>query len=110
MSKKPKEERTADIRTIFMKTTEYVHPDTGKKLAGHYCVVCRYVFIPSFDTFGNILLRHKGQKPYFFSGGVSSLRTHIARYGGLLIITLIISNCLKGTRITSMSTKTSVQN
>jgi len=82
MHKKPKEDRTADIRTLFLKTTEYVHPDIGKKLTGHYCLVCRYVLILGLNVFYNMLLRDKGVKwtAYFFAGGVSTLRTHIARY------------------------------
>ena len=86
MHEKPKEDRTADIRTIFLKTTEYAHPDTGKKLTGHYCLVCRYVLILGLNAFCNILLRDKGVRrtAYFFSGGVSTLRTHISRYDASL--------------------------
>jgi len=42
---KSKEDRTADVRTIFEKTTDYIDPDTGKTLTGHYCLLCKYVFI-----------------------------------------------------------------
>jgi hypothetical protein len=38
---KPREERTADIRLIFRRDREYVHPDTGKTLDGQWCTVCR---------------------------------------------------------------------
>lgn len=46
MCTKSKEDRTADIHTIFEKTTDYIDPDTGKMLTGHYCLVCKYVFVP----------------------------------------------------------------
>ena len=36
-----REERTADVRVIFRRDKEYVHPDTGKTLVGHWCTVCR---------------------------------------------------------------------
>jgi len=86
MHMKPKEDRTADVHTIFLKTTEYLHPDTGKKLTRHYCLVCRYVFILGLNAYCNIFLRDKGvrQTAYFFSGGISTLCTHISRYGALL--------------------------
>jgi hypothetical protein len=82
MRTKPKEERNADVRTIFKKVAEYIHLDTGKKLTGHYCLICKYVFSLWLVAFHNILARDKGvsQKVYFFAGGVSSLCTHIARY------------------------------
>lgn len=110
-----KEVRTADIRTIFMKTTEYIQPDTGKKLTGHYCLVCRYVLIPNLRAFSDILLRNKGLRPkaYFFSGGVSSLRTHIARYGIPPLINcdvVSVSNHPEGTRITSTFTRNNASN
>jgi hypothetical protein len=38
-----KEERTADIRTIFIKVTDHVNTDTGKTMTGHRCMVCKYV-------------------------------------------------------------------
>ena len=53
MHEKPKEDRMADIQTLFLKTTEYVHPDTEKKLTGHYCLVCRYVLILGLSAFNN---------------------------------------------------------
>jgi hypothetical protein len=39
-------------------------------------------FFLKFDAFCNIFPRDKGvrQVAYFFSGGTSTLRTHIARY------------------------------
>jgi len=46
MRTKQKDERTADIHTIFTKGTYQTNPETGTKLAGHYCLVCRYVFSP----------------------------------------------------------------
>jgi len=46
MRTKSKEDRTADVRTIFEKTTDYIDLDTGKMLTRHYCLLCKYVFIP----------------------------------------------------------------
>ena len=85
MHTKPKEKRTADILTIFKKTTDYIHPDTGKTADGHFCLVCRYISILVFNAFGNIFPRDKGvrETAYFLTGGISSLRTHIARYDTL---------------------------
>jgi len=87
MCKKPtgKDKCTADILTVFKKTTGYIHLDTGKTTDGHFCLVCRYVFILEFNLFCNILPRDKGvrEASYFFAGGISSLRTHIARYDTL---------------------------
>jgi len=88
---KPKDARTADIRTIFKKTADYVKPGTGKKVSGHYCLVCKYVMIHNLNAsyiITNMLLRKKGasSKACFFSGGISSLRTHIARYEVLFSI------------------------
>jgi hypothetical protein len=83
---KSKDARTADVRTIFMKT-DYIQPGTGKKVIGHCCLVCKYVLIPNLNAFCNIvtdvLTRRNGAsaKVCFFSGSMSSLRTHIARYG-----------------------------
>ena len=42
---KPKEDRTADVRTIFEKTMDHIDTDTGRTLTGHYCLLCKYVFI-----------------------------------------------------------------
>ena len=58
------------------------HPDTGKKLTGHYCLVCRYILILGLNAFYNMLLRDKGvrQIAYFFAGGISTLHIHITRY------------------------------
>jgi hypothetical protein len=73
--------RTADILTIFMRATDYIHPDKGK-CDGHFCLVCRFVLFFNVNMICNILPRDKGvrQAAYFFSGGTSTLRTHIARY------------------------------
>ena len=38
---RPQAVRTADIRAIFTFQKEYLHPDTGKTLKGHWCTVCR---------------------------------------------------------------------
>jgi hypothetical protein len=81
MDMKHNMKRTADIGTIFMRVMDYVHPDRGK-IAGHFCLVCRYILFLKFNTICNILPRDKGvrQAAQFFSGGTSTLRTHIARY------------------------------
>ena len=72
---------TADISTIFMRATDYIHLDKGKA-DGHFCLVCRFVFFLMSNAVRNILPRDKGvrQAAYFFSGGTSTLHTHIARY------------------------------
>ena len=38
---KSKEARTADIRLMFVRQKNYLHPDTGKLLDGHWCTTCR---------------------------------------------------------------------
>ena len=38
---KSKEARTADIRLMFVRQKDYLHPDTGKLLDGHWCTTCR---------------------------------------------------------------------
>ena len=90
MRTKSKDHRTADVRTIFVKTTHHIHPGTAKKRTGHYCLVCKYVFIPISVSRNivNMLARNKGTslKACFFSGGISSLRTHIARYDTLTFV------------------------
>jgi hypothetical protein len=87
---KSKDDRTADVCTIFMKTKHHVHPGTGKKHTGHYCLVCKYVFIPISVSHNvvNMLVRNKGAslKVCFFSEGISSLHTHIARYDTLAFV------------------------
>lgn len=52
---KSKDARTADVRTIFMKT-DYIQPGTGKKVIGHCCLVCKYVLIPDLNVFCHMLL------------------------------------------------------
>lgn len=37
---KCRDDRTADIRLIFRRDKEYIHPDTGKCLDGHWCTIC----------------------------------------------------------------------
>jgi hypothetical protein len=34
-------EHTADVRLLFRRDREYVHPDTGKILDGHWCLLCQ---------------------------------------------------------------------
>src|SRR5216683_3419122 len=77
--------RTADILTIFTRAKDYIHPDI-EKAGGHFCLVCRFGFFPKINAFCNILPRDKGvrQTAYFFSGGTSTLHTHIARYGAFI--------------------------
>lgn len=41
--RRAKADRTADIRTIFVKVDDHVDPDTGAKEEGHICQVCRLV-------------------------------------------------------------------
>jgi hypothetical protein len=80
MQTKSKAKRTADLSTIFMRATDYIHPDRGKA-EGHFCLVCKFVFFLNSNAVHNILPRNKGvrQVACFFSGGTSTLRTHIAR-------------------------------
>ena len=103
--------RTADILMIFVRAKDYIHPDTGKA-DGHFCLVCRYGFFPKINAFCNILPRDKGvrQTAYFFSGGTSTLRTHIARYGAFHFTTCdLLSNPFEEMRTTSNSTRIDVQ-
>jgi hypothetical protein len=60
-----REERTADVRLIFSRDKKYIHPATGKTLDGHWCKICR----------DDPSVKHTA----FFTGGISTLRTHIAR-------------------------------
>ncbi len=71
----------ANILMIFMRVMDYVHLDRGK-IARHFCLVCRYILFLKFNAICNILPRDKGvrQAAQFFSGGISTLHTHIARY------------------------------
>ena len=55
MCAKSRDQRTADVCTIFAEATdnihpitgkELIHPVTGKRLKGNYCLVCKYAFIP----------------------------------------------------------------
>jgi len=66
---------------IFTRAKDYIYLDTGKA-GGHFCLICKFSFFPKINVFCNILPRDKGvrQAAYFFSGGTSTLRTHIARY------------------------------
>ena len=82
MRAKTKDDRTANVRTIFEKVGEKIHLQTGKKITEHWCLVCRYILILELNVFliSDIFLRDKGAKTYLFTGGVSSLRTHISRY------------------------------
>lgn len=41
MTTKPREARTADVRLIFYREKEYIHPVTGTTLDGHWCRICR---------------------------------------------------------------------
>jgi hypothetical protein len=72
---------TTDISTIFIRARDYIHLDKGKA-DGHFCLVCRFVFFLKSNAVHNILPRDKGvrQGAYFFSGGTSTLYTHITRY------------------------------
>ena len=36
-----KEERTADIRTIFKKVSDHINIDTGKTISDHICTICK---------------------------------------------------------------------
>ena len=82
MHVKTKDDRTADVCTIFKKVKEKIHLKTGKKITKHCCLVCRYALILELNKShsSDIFLRDKGVKTYFFTGGVSSLCTHISRY------------------------------
>src|SRR5216683_3490051 len=96
---------TADFCTIFKRTRDYIHPDRGKT-EGHFCLVCKYVFFLKFNAVCNILPRDKGvrESAYFFSGGTSTLCTHIARYEPFFKCS-ILSNPFTEMRTTSTSTK-----
>ncbi|KAJ8457093.1 hypothetical protein ONZ45_g18454 [Pleurotus djamor] len=61
-----KQERSADIRTIFKADEKRVNPDTGKEQTGYWCKVCLK---------NNAILK----KDCFFTGSISTLRTHISR-------------------------------
>jgi hypothetical protein len=37
-------ERTRDVLLIFTPDKKYLHPDTGKTMDGHRCLICRLVF------------------------------------------------------------------
>ena len=103
--------RTANIYMIFLKATDYVHPDTGKS-DGHFCLVCRFVFFLKFDAFCNILPRDKGVRKvaYFFSRGTSTLWTHIARYQAFPSINCnALSNPFKEIMTTLTSIASNVQ-
>jgi hypothetical protein len=45
MHVKSKDQHTANIRTIFTKTMDYIHLGTGNMVTRHYCLVCKYVFL-----------------------------------------------------------------
>jgi hypothetical protein len=87
MCKRSKDDRTADVYTIFTRTVDHIQPGTGKKLSGHYCLVCQYVLIPNLNALchiiTNMFIRKKGVSlnDSFLSGSMSSLRAHIARCG-----------------------------
>ncbi|KAF8975247.1 hypothetical protein BDQ17DRAFT_1340044 [Cyathus striatus] len=59
-----KEELTADIRTMFQQDDAYQNPLTGQLQKGHQCKIC---------------FQNKS-KSFFFTGGISTLHTHIARW------------------------------
>jgi len=102
---------TADILTIFKKVSDYIHPDKGK-CEGHFCLVCRFILFFNFSTVCNRFPRDKGirQAAYFFSGGTSTLPTHIARYSALYsIYHNVLSNCFKGTRTILTSTNSNAR-
>jgi hypothetical protein len=82
MHAKAKDDHIADVCMIFKKVGEKVHPQIGKKITKHWCLICRYVLILKLNVFlsSDISLRDKGAKTYLFTGGVSSLCTHILRY------------------------------
>ncbi|KAL0958654.1 hypothetical protein HGRIS_014979 [Hohenbuehelia grisea] len=62
---RPKQERTADVRTIFRRDENRINPDTGKVESGHWCSICEQ--------------KNLAKKFCFFTGSISTLRTHIAR-------------------------------
>jgi hypothetical protein len=43
MHARPKDDRTADVRTTFQRDKASVNPDTGEKEDGHWCKLCQYV-------------------------------------------------------------------
>jgi hypothetical protein len=87
MCAKAKDDHMSNICTIFKKVREKVHPQTGKKIAEHWCLICKYILIIKLNMFliSDIFLRNKGVKTYLFTGGIFSLHTHILRYCILFI-------------------------
>ncbi|KAF8465779.1 hypothetical protein DFH94DRAFT_698702 [Russula ochroleuca] len=63
---RPKTERTADVRTVFTADSNHLNLDTGKPEKGHLCMLCKKAGIAARHT--------------FFTGGVSTLCTHISHY------------------------------
>jgi hypothetical protein len=87
MHVKVKDDHMSDVCTIFKKVGEKVHPQIEKKIAKHWCLVCKYILIVKLNMFliSDIFLRNKEVKTYLFTRGISSLHTHILRYCILFI-------------------------
>jgi len=109
----PKEERTADVCTIFAKTMDHVDLGTGKKLTGHYCLVCRYVFILWHNMFVMYWSGTMGPARRLTSLlGASPAYARISQ--GMTFVSFInwdmFSDNLKGAKTTSKSTKLNAPN
>lgn len=46
-----KQDRTADVRTIFQRDDEHKNVDTGAIEKGHWCKLCRWVLLSAISTF-----------------------------------------------------------
>jgi hypothetical protein len=86
MKRPTKASATADIALMY--TPEDVKdPHTGKTVSGHWCKLCKYVvkfnsMIP-INTVSLLRLAKLPFKDAFFTGGVSTRRAHIKRFGNV---------------------------
>ncbi|KAJ6631849.1 hypothetical protein B0H10DRAFT_1937605 [Mycena sp. CBHHK59/15] len=71
MKSRPKAELTKDIQPLFMED-EILNPDTGLRVKGHWCLLCKKDKVP--------------QKKCFLLGNGSSRRTHISRNPGHFLV------------------------
>ena len=74
---------TADVKTIFTYSVER-DSETGEKVAGHWCSVCRYVFALYlvFTTYSSVLISKESwatRRNTPFSRAMSQVAVHIFR-------------------------------
>jgi hypothetical protein len=78
-----KDERTADLKTVFTEANGHVNPHTGELEDGWSCDVCRYAVRIVTEHYFHYEphCRAEGHSEHasFFRGGISTRRTHIAR-------------------------------